>query len=272
MPFQYRVHTMPLVTIPQGQIGYVFARDGAAAAADADARVATSPPTTSRTCAASSRAGGQRGPQRKILREGTYAINLAQFVVVTERARLLPAARAATEAAIFQRMAQRDRRARRLRAGRDQGRRRRRSASSPCTTARRCPTGEIIAPTRRRRCRRCRRPYPQQLPGPGALPARRRPPRPPAAGAGRGHLLHQPPVRDGRDDSEDRSSRSATSASSCRTPASTASICSGDEYKHGELVTAAQRGVWSEPLLPGKYAFNTYAGKVIDRCRRPTSS
>src|SRR5262249_29318460 len=27
-PFQYRVHTQPLVTIPQGQIGYVFARDG----------------------------------------------------------------------------------------------------------------------------------------------------------------------------------------------------------------------------------------------------
>src|SRR4029450_2302542 len=30
------------------------------------------------------RAGGQRGPQRKILREGTYAINLAQFVVLTD--------------------------------------------------------------------------------------------------------------------------------------------------------------------------------------------
>ena len=28
--------------------------------------------------------GGQRGPQRMILREGTYAINLAQFVVITE--------------------------------------------------------------------------------------------------------------------------------------------------------------------------------------------
>src|SRR5215813_4156686 len=27
-PFQYRVHLAPLVTIPQGQIGYVFARDG----------------------------------------------------------------------------------------------------------------------------------------------------------------------------------------------------------------------------------------------------
>ncbi len=29
MPLQYRVHTLPLVAIPQGKIGYVFARDGA---------------------------------------------------------------------------------------------------------------------------------------------------------------------------------------------------------------------------------------------------
>src|SRR5512135_2084569 len=28
MPVQYRVHIAPLVTIPQGKIGYVFARDG----------------------------------------------------------------------------------------------------------------------------------------------------------------------------------------------------------------------------------------------------
>jgi uncharacterized membrane protein YqiK len=38
---------------------------------------------------------------------------------------------------------------------------------------------------------------------------------------------------------------------------------SGKEYRHGELVETNKRGVWSEPLLPGKYAFNTYAGKVI---------
>jgi uncharacterized membrane protein YqiK len=38
---------------------------------------------------------------------------------------------------------------------------------------------------------------------------------------------------------------------------------SGSEYRHGELVGKGNRGVWSEPLLPGKYAFNTYAGKVI---------
>jgi len=38
---------------------------------------------------------------------------------------------------------------------------------------------------------------------------------------------------------------------------------SGEEYRHGELVTAGFRGVWNEPLMPGKYAFNLFAGKVI---------
>src|SRR6185295_298251 len=34
-------------------------------------------------------------------------------------------------------------------------------------------------------------------------------------------------------------------------------------YRHGELVESGMRGVWSQPLLPGKYAFNTYAGSVM---------
>jgi len=38
---------------------------------------------------------------------------------------------------------------------------------------------------------------------------------------------------------------------------------SGLDYRHGELVSKGSRGVWSDPLLPGKYAFNTYAGKVV---------
>ena len=37
---------------------------------------------------------------------------------------------------------------------------------------------------------------------------------------------------------------------------------SGDGYRHGEMVRTGQRGVWSEPLLPGKYPFNTYAGNI----------
>jgi uncharacterized membrane protein YqiK len=43
----------------------------------------------------------------------------------------------------------------------------------------------------------------------------------------------------------------------------------GDDYKHGELVGKGFRGVWGEPLMPGKYAFNTYAGKII---RVPTTN
>ena len=38
---------------------------------------------------------------------------------------------------------------------------------------------------------------------------------------------------------------------------------SGEEYRHGELVGRGYRGVWHEPLLPGKYAFNTFAGQVM---------
>ena len=86
MPFQYRLHAVPLVTVPQGQIGYVYARDG-------------QPLPPSQTLAANDngvdfqdvraflQAGGQKGPQRKILREGTYAINLANFVVLTKERR-----------------------------------------------------------------------------------------------------------------------------------------------------------------------------------------
>src|SRR6185436_9965421 len=48
-------------------------------------------------------AGGQRGPQRKVLREGTYAINLAQFIVITqEKVYHLPLDR--DDRAIFDRM------------------------------------------------------------------------------------------------------------------------------------------------------------------------
>jgi uncharacterized membrane protein YqiK len=88
-PWQYRIHRVPLVTIPQGKIGYVYARDGQSLAPSQtlgrvvdsnnfqDARkYLTGDPNTT----------GQRGRQRAILREGVYAINLALFVVVTEDA------------------------------------------------------------------------------------------------------------------------------------------------------------------------------------------
>jgi len=90
VPLQYRIHMLPIVTIPQGKIGYVFARDGALLPASQTlaANVATH---DFEDAAAFLREGGQKGPQRKILREGSYAINLAQFAVITgERVLFLP--------------------------------------------------------------------------------------------------------------------------------------------------------------------------------------
>lgn len=81
--FQYSVHIQPLVTIPQGRVGYIFARDGKPLP-PAQTLASNTTAIDFQDVAAFLRAGGQRGPQRKILREGTYAINLAQFVVITQ--------------------------------------------------------------------------------------------------------------------------------------------------------------------------------------------
>ena len=82
-PFQYRVHKAPLVTIPQGQIGYVFARDGIALA-PIQTLASNQVADNFQDVADFIKKGGQKGPQRKILREGTYALNLAQFIVLTK--------------------------------------------------------------------------------------------------------------------------------------------------------------------------------------------
>jgi uncharacterized membrane protein YqiK len=83
-PLQYRIHTVPLVTIPQGEIGYVFARDGVPLL-PTQTLARTPDRVDFGDVTAFLSAGGQRGPQRRILREGTYAINLAQFVVLTRQ-------------------------------------------------------------------------------------------------------------------------------------------------------------------------------------------
>jgi uncharacterized membrane protein YqiK len=92
--WQYRVHKMPLVTIPQGKIGYVYARDGEPLPPSQtlgrvvecnnfqDARTFLGQASED----GGENPRGQRGRQRAILREGVYAINPALFVVITEDA------------------------------------------------------------------------------------------------------------------------------------------------------------------------------------------
>ena len=257
VPFQYRIHKLPLVTITQGQIGYVFARDGAAL-----------PPT--QTLASNEvandfedlrgfiAAGGQKGPQRKILREGTYAINLAQFVVLTgERTYAIDLN--TDDRAVFERMAQ------------DLTER---DGFEPVVLDSRLDVigivtvhdgpalrqGEIIAPSVGTEAEEAG--FHNSFQDPEAFLR---------AGGYRGRQ-HQVLV----DGTYYLNRLFATVENVAKTIVDVGTVgvvvsyigekgsdVSGLEYRHGELVEVGYRGVWEMPLLPGKYAFNTYAGKIV---------
>jgi len=258
MPIQYSVHSMPLVTIPQGKIGYVFARDGIPLPAS-QTLASNIDSTDFQDVGAFLAAGGQRGPQRKILREGTYAINLAQFVVITnERVHYLPLEK--SEEQLFQRMAQ-------LIEGRygfvpvvisgsdDQ---------IGIVTVHDGPSmspGQIIAPT-----------LGDDVNQPDTYHnSFQDPERFLRAGGQRGRQLQT--LVEGTY-YVNRLFATVEAVPKTTVEVGTVGVVvsytgetgidiSGEAYKHGELVKKNTRGVWNEPLLPGKYAFNTYAGKVI---------
>jgi uncharacterized membrane protein YqiK len=79
----YKIHKYPLITIPQGQIAYVFARDGKPLNPIQTLGKVIFEANNFQNVKGFLDSEGQRGPQRGILREGTYAINLAQFIVIT---------------------------------------------------------------------------------------------------------------------------------------------------------------------------------------------
>ena len=257
-PFQYRIHTQPLVTIPQGQIGYVFARDGASL-------------LSTQTLASNSVTadfldvrrflgdGGQKGPQRAILREGTYAINLAQFVVLT-RDQIYGLILDRNDADLFAQMqavvAERGGfGAVVIKDSNDQigivtvhdG---------PALTA-----DHIIAPEVGT----------DQADSDHFHNSFQDPERFIAAGGRRGRQLQV--LVEG---SYFINRLFATVEMVSKTVIEVGHVgvvisytgtdtadTSGEDYRHGELVARGSRGVWSDPLLPGKYAFNTYAGKMI---------
>lgn len=83
-PFKYKVKKIRLVTIPQGQIGYVFARSGESLLDGQTLGRVINDSNSFQDVTAFLNNGGQKGPQRQILREGTYAFNLAQFIIITK--------------------------------------------------------------------------------------------------------------------------------------------------------------------------------------------
>ncbi|HEY6001895.1 MAG TPA: SPFH domain-containing protein [Anaeromyxobacter sp.] len=255
-PFQFRVHVVPLVTIPQGRIGYVFARDGEPLSPTQT--LASNATALDFTDAAGFLAGGgQRGPQRRVLREGTYAVNLAQFVVITaDGLYYLPLS--ADEEPLFRSM---------------ENVISERFGFSPVVITKDAvgivtihdgpalPQGEVIAPVVGDRPADAER-FHNNFQDPEKFLA---------AGGLRGRQLQV--LVEG---TFYLNRLFATVEEIAKTVVEVGHVgvvvsytgaagkdLSGEGYRHGEMVRAGERGVWSEPLLPGKYAFNTYAGKLL---------
>lgn len=257
LPFQYVVHMAPLVTITQGKIGYVFARDGKPLE---PAQVLASNVTVSdfQDVAGFLTNGGQRGPQRRILREGTYAFNLIQFVVITEeRVYSLPLSREDND--VIMRMAEviKERGGFRPVVIKDT------DDMIGVVTVHDGPSlgqGEIIAPVVGDDPASTETYHNKFQDADHFL----------NAGGHRGRQLQV--LVEG---TYYVNRLFATVEMIQKTIIEVGNVgvvvsytgeagadLSGADYRHGELVSKGSRGVWSEPLLPGKYAFNTYAGKV----------
>jgi len=254
-PFQYRVHIHPMVSVTQGTIGYVFARDGldlpAGQTLADNSRIADF-----RDVRAFLSNGGQKGPQRMILREGTHIINPALFVVMTEEA-TYSMSLDAKEKVYYEQM---------------RGLLDERGGFTPVVikeTTGSHDSDQLAVVT--------------VQDGPGLLKDELL-----APDVGDTHNAFQEPEKflaaGGRRGRQERvlvegtyfiNRLFATVEFIKKTviPVGYVGVVvsytghkgtdlSGAEYSHGELVESGCRGVWRDPLMPGKYAFNTYAGKI----------
>ncbi|MDF2844673.1 MAG: band 7 protein [Herbinix sp.] len=214
----FKIHKYPLITIPQGQIAYIFARDGKPLAPVQTLGKVIPEANNFQDVTGFLKNGGQRGPQRGILREGTYAINLAQFIVITpgeikaifnsskgERVELVSMQKTLLERNAFSPVI-------------IMGNGGEASDIMGIVTVHdglSLQDGEIIAPY-----------------------------------VGEEHASFQDPEMflqlNGRRGKQIQVLTDGTYY-----------------YKHGELVAQGCKGVLEKPLMPGKYAFNTDAGKVV---------
>ena len=276
--WQFRVHMARLVTIPQGKIGYVYARDGIPLPPtqtlgrvtpcnnfqDARAFLGDGVPEK----------GGQRGRQRAILREGVYAINPALFVVITEDAiftlRRMQDSQEAASARNWQEELMEIGGFRPLLVGAQIATQDALHPEKPATTdsiaivtihdGPSLMPGEIISPAVGTHPDDLH--YHNNYQVPEAF----------LAGGGFRGRQHQP-LTDGT------YFLNRWFASVELIPKTTVPIghvgvvvsyvgrrgrdLSGDAFRHGERVAVGERGVWERPFGPGKYAFNTYAGNLI---------
>jgi len=277
--WQYRIHKVSLVTIPQGKIGYVYARDGNPLPAAQtlgrvvtcnnfqDARAFLNPSDSQENMT------GQRGRQRAILREGVYAMNLALFVIVTEDAVFRLDMQGRQELATIvglQKELNEIGGFYPIVIGAPV------PAEDPLTPGRTMPVdsigivtihdgpslapGEIIAPAVGNDASDAN--YHNNYQDPEAFLR---------AGGRRGRQYV--PLTDGTY-FINRWFASIEVIAKTVVPIGYVGVVvsyygpmgadvSGESFRHGERVVRGERGVWEKPLGPGKYPFNSYAGKLI---------
>ena len=255
MPLQYRIHIRPMIVVTQGKIGYVFARDGGDLPAG-QTLADNAKASDFRDVRGFLAANGQKGPQRKVLREGTHIINPALFVVMTEEA-TYGLSLDKDEQAYYDNM----------RDVLDE-----RAAFVPVVIKEASGTHEsdqlaIVT----------------VMDGPGLLRDELL-----APDVGDAHNSFQEPAaflaaggRRGRQERVlvegtyyiNRLFATVEFIKKTIIPVGHVGVVvsytggkgediTGKDYSHGELVENGCRGVWRDPLMPGKYAFNTYAGKI----------
>ena len=269
-PFIFRIHKAPLVTVPQGKIGYVYARDGTPL--EPSQTLARVVDCNHFQDARKFLAEGQRGRQRAILREGVYAINPALFVVITEdnAYHLLQGRSELQKLAGWQKELQEVAGFDPLVIGAPV------QAADPLTpnkqmivdsigivTVQDGPSiapGEIIAPSVGNDAGDVN--YHNNFQDPEAFLR---------AGGRRGRQYV--PLTDGTY-FINRWFATVEVQPKTVVPIGYVGVVvsyfgppgkdiSGDSFRHGERVSRGERGVWDKPFGPGKYPFNIYAGQII---------
>jgi uncharacterized membrane protein YqiK len=278
--WQFRIHKVPLVTVPQGKIGYVYARDGQPLQPSQTLGrvVLCNNFQDARTFLGEAAEGeelsfGQRGRQRAILREGVYAINLALFFVIAEDQvyRLNLQGRQELEALVSW-----------------QNELREIDGFSPVVIGGPLQTPDPIHPDKMTSVDSIGIVSVQDGPSldPGEIIA-------PGVGNERNDANYHNNYQDseaflragGRRGRQyvpltdgtyfiNRWFANVEMIPKTVVPIGYVGVVvsyhgksgrdvSGDTFRHGERVAEGERGVWEKPLGPGKYPFNTYAGNII---------
>ncbi len=257
-PIMYKVHIVSLITIPQGEIAYVFARDGEALPETQTLGRVVLEGEHFQNVVGFLTNKGQKGIQRAIVREGTYAFNLAQFIIISKSdifALSLGSNEMRTVQSMAEKIQERDGFTPIIISGSDD--------KLGVVTVHDGPSlaqGHIVAPTVGDDLSVFETYHNNFQDIEKFLKAR-------------GFRGRQYQVLTEGTYFINRMFATVELIPKTIIPVGNVGVVisytgekgidtSGEDYRHGELVDEGTKGVWSSALSPGKYAFNTYAGKI----------